>query len=111
MTAYDGAMGIFEGMDEVKNPKIITIIGKLWFQKGNGNTYYSTTVIMDGVFVDGIKYEYGYGQQYLYDTIRILAERGLISPMAPHSSPNEWARENGVLLTYLSIPVAKKSDL
>lgn len=42
----------------------ITIIGRRWFDRVNGNTYFSAVGIINGIEVVQIPFEYGYGNQY-----------------------------------------------
>lgn len=49
---------------KIAKPKCITILGKRWFDKVNGNTYCSADVYFDGVLVAEVPFEYGYGSFY-----------------------------------------------
>lgn len=44
-----------------KTPKQITIIGRRWFDKVNGNTYHSARIFIDNALVHTIGMTYGYG--------------------------------------------------
>lgn len=96
-------------------PQSVVIIGKLWFQKSFGNTYHSAQIIVDGVEVEGVKFEYGYGDQYLWTAFEKLESLGIITRTQPDGQvievPTLWARHNGVALTYTSVSVQRKNDL
>jgi hypothetical protein len=54
----------------------ITIIGRRWFDKPNGNTYHSTEVYVDGKFIGKKDFEYGYDEGYVQSGHKILQENG-----------------------------------
>lgn len=83
--------------------KTIDVLGKKWFDKVNGNTYFSARIIIDfqmeGEKIYYIPYEYGYGDQYLYTAFDYLASIPLL-PEEAALYPTEWTRENGIILRY-----------
>lgn len=96
----------------IKNPSVITVRGRRWFQKGPGNTYHSAEIYLDDVQVDGIEFAYGYGSQYLYNAFVKLQKDGLITPaISDHEGFLSWAKRNGVELIYSCDDVQKKKDL
>lgn len=57
----------------------LEIFGKRWFQKSYGNTYHTTTVIVNGEeFKSSIKY--GYGNAYLQTAADLLRVNGYEVP-------------------------------
>lgn len=64
----------------MKTPKHITIIGRRWFQRTNGNTYHSVDVWVNGKHVYRLDYVHGYGDQYLQSATEWLKENGFINP-------------------------------
>ena len=62
----------------MKKIKVITILGRRWFEKTNGNTYHSVTVFVDGEEVGRIPFEYGYGSMYFQNAMKLLEEKGVI---------------------------------
>lgn len=60
----------------VKKGDNITIIARRWFDKINGNTYFSSVGLVNGVEVVQIHFNYGYGNQYEWDTFRELQRLG-----------------------------------
>lgn len=51
-------------MGRRKKVKSIVIIGRLWFGRTNGNTYHSSTIVVDGKLAHRTGRAYGYGDQY-----------------------------------------------
>lgn len=55
--------------------KTFFCIGRKWFDKVNGNTYFNSKVIdNEGNTVLYTGYQYGYGQQYFYEAEKELAK-------------------------------------
>lgn len=59
-----------------KAAKQITIIGKRWFDKVNGNTYHSFRIFIDNALVKTQGMTYGYGDQFEQNAILWLKENG-----------------------------------
>lgn len=94
----------------------IDIQGRRWFQKTYGNTYFSSQAIVDGEPVGGIDFQYGYGDHYLYETLKALAERGIVPPLRRHANGatealREWAERNRIVLSHDALDVKRKKDL
>lgn len=60
----------------MKLPKkaTITVIGRRWFERVNGNTYHSVEVYVNGDLVERMPFDYGYGSQYMQNAGEILAK-------------------------------------
>lgn len=58
--------------------KSITVLGRRWFDKVNGNTYCSAEVFFDGVLVAQVPFEYGYGNYYMQAAVAELVRNKLI---------------------------------
>lgn len=56
----------------------VFVHGKTWFDKVNGNSYFSARVYINNQEVARLPFQYGYGDQYLYETVRVLKEKGMI---------------------------------
>lgn len=103
--------------EKANKPRSITIIGKRWFDKIYGNTYFSSTGYIDGEEVVHIPFEYGYDEQYLYRTWEEMIEKGFIYPMpekyksGPYQPAWQWCQDNGVKLVYNVSDVSRKRDL
>jgi len=65
--------------------KTVTIIGRKWFEKTNGNTYHTASIIVNGEHVITTPMEYGYGDQYQRTAEVWLRANGYM--------PNELMRE------------------
>lgn len=55
--------------------KNIRIEGLEWFDKVNGNSYFSARGYMDGDLVAVLPFQYGYGDHYIDQTWRTIAEK------------------------------------
>jgi hypothetical protein len=55
----------------------ITIFGKRWFDKVNGNTYHSVKVYVNGKLVGFEPYAYGYDEGYLQTAVELLVKAGV----------------------------------
>ena len=64
-----------------KNPigRSLFVEGREWFDKINGNSYFSARIWIDGGQVAILTFQYGYGEQYLYEAQKKLLELGYIS--------------------------------
>jgi hypothetical protein len=56
---------------------IISIFGKRWFDRINGNTYHSVKVYADGKLVGFEPFTYGYGEGYLQTAVELLVKAGV----------------------------------
>jgi hypothetical protein len=73
--------------NEGLNPeKHLTIIGRRWFEKINGNTYHSVVVYINGQCVGGVDFEYGYDDQYIQTAQDILEKLGYPSETYPNGN-------------------------
>jgi hypothetical protein len=57
----------------------LSITGRLWFDKVNGNTYHSVSISANGKWLFDIGMTYGYGDQYLQTALESLKKWGLVS--------------------------------
>jgi hypothetical protein len=70
--------------------KSLFIEGREWFDKVNGNSYFSARIWVDGGQVAILTFQYGYGDQYLYEAQRKLVELGYL----PESNRGLWSIAN-----------------
>jgi len=61
---------------QVKKGDNITIIGRRWFDRINGNTYFSAVGLINGVQVVEIPFAYGYGNHYEDQIFKELQKAG-----------------------------------
>jgi hypothetical protein len=59
--------------------KQITIIGRRWFDRLNGNTYHSARIYVNNELIHTIGMTYGYGEQYEQNAIQWLKDNGHIN--------------------------------
>lgn len=52
--------------------------GREWFDKVNGNSYFSARLWVDGGQVAILPFQYGYGDQFLYEAQKKLLELGYL---------------------------------
>ena len=100
----------------MKKPKSITIIGRRWFQKTNGNTYHSAEIVVNGEQVHKIDYAYGYDQKYSYNAKLWLTEHGYLpgiheKPGTPGESLWRYCERLGITLVDTVSDVRRKRDL
>ena len=58
--------------------KSINISAKEWFDKANGNSYFSADISVDGNVVETLPFQYGYGDHYIDVANQWLQENGFI---------------------------------
>ena len=96
--------------------KTITIIGKRWFAKTYGNTYFSAVGLINGEEKVKIDYEYGYGEHY-QDRIYAELEKAGYLPDVKHydngARESLWQYcERNNIKKYVSVSdVPRKRDL
>ena len=98
-----------------KRVRTIDVVAKEWRDKVNGNSYFSARVIvnldeMGNGLVYHVPFRYGYGIDYIYASLRVLSERGVL--------PDRFAcqymsacRESGIVLRNGIERDAKKRDV
>jgi hypothetical protein len=62
----------------IKKAKCITIIGKQWYDKVNGNSYFSARVYVNNDLKLYIPFQYGYGSQYEVEAGQELKKQGYL---------------------------------
>ena len=65
-------------MGRKKKVRSITIIGRRWFDKINGNTYFSANIYVNNEHVKYIPESYGYGDYYQQAAFEWLHKNGYI---------------------------------
>ena len=96
-----------------KHPKTVHISGRRW-RDANGNTYFSSTIFVDGKQVHRIPYAYGYGDQYADDSFEWLAKAGYIQPETGargYEAPHRYAARKKMSFTTEATDVGRKKDL
>jgi len=95
--------------------KAITVIGRRWFDKINGNTYFSADILVNNVLVHSIHYQYGYDDFYMQAAGEWLSKNGYTHPehyefggITPLWS---YCRDNDITLFNTVTDVMRKKDL
>jgi hypothetical protein len=69
----------------MKNIKTIDIQAKEWFDKVNGNSYFAGIVVVnygiEGEESIKMPFQYGYGDAYISEGIRVLFDKGIIKDL------------------------------
>ena len=93
-----------------KIERSLFVEGREWFDKVNGNSYFSARLWVDGGQVAILTFQYGYGDQYLYEAQKKLLELGWLPQEGKNQALSTIARELGIDF-YASKSSAKKSEM
>jgi hypothetical protein len=55
----------------------LELLGRKWFERTNGNTYFSAIALHNGSEVARIDFEYGYGDQWLYEITKAIQSQAI----------------------------------
>ncbi len=94
----------------------VTIIGRKWFDRVNGNTYFTAEILVNGIHVHSMPYEYGYGSQYEDASMTWLENSGLIPPRKQHANGGheavwQWHEREGIDFYSVAAYVPTKKEL
>ncbi len=94
----------------------ITLLGRRWFEKTNGNTYHSGIAYIDGKEVVKIDFRYGYGNQWEWELSNEMDKAGLLPGMerfsnGSHESIHRYCERMGHALVYNVTDVNRKKEL
>lgn len=93
----------------------LTILGRRWFDRINGNTYFSAKALIDGKPAGEIRFQYGYGNQYEHEMFAKLQQDGLLADVERYAhgleSPWRWCERNKITYHAEVTDVARKRDL
>lgn len=89
----------------------IFVVGRRWFDKVNGNTYFSVKCYVDGKLIGYQPYEYGYGDQYMQRAAEFLHDAGIYPTPDYFKYPWQLARDAGDTFTYTVADMSRKKDL
>ena len=97
--------------DKKQLPKdaVITVSGRRWFEKLNGNTYHSVDVYVNGDHIGREDFAYGYGSQYTQTAMQILKDNFFLPIEA--TEPLWWLKKGGFKVIDVVTDVARKKDL
>lgn len=84
--------------------KTIDINARTWFDKVNGNSYFSAIVVVDyglpTVKEFKLPFQYGYGEQYVHAAKMALVKNGLISENDERAPLWSYCEANNIILRY-----------
>lgn len=94
----------------------LTIIGRRWFDRVNGNTYFSAVGLINGREVVSIPYEYGYGDHYADRVFQEMEKQGYCPDVEHYnngSSERHWqyCSRKGITKYFSVSDVSRKKDL
>lgn len=69
-----------------KIARSLFVEGREWFDKVNGNSYFSARLWVDGGQVAILPFQYGYGEQFLYEAQKKLLELGYLPQEGKNAS-------------------------
>ena len=89
--------------------KSITVLGRRWFEKVNGNTYHSVVILLNGEFFSKVNFTYGYGDHYIQSAL----ERLLLLSHIPKGTLSLWqyCKKNNIKYYCDVVDVTRKKDL
>lgn len=94
--------------------KTIDIKAKTWFDKVNGNSYFSALVTLDFCLETEkeikVPFQYGYGDQYITETCHQLQTDGILPDVKIYNL-SEYCRENNIILRASNQKNCLKRDL
>ena len=88
----------------------IEIQGKEWFDKINGNSYFSAVITLNDKETIKIPFQYGYGSSYIQECKRVLTEHNKISA-SDHVPLSRYCNENNILFNATIKSNCKKKEL
>lgn len=97
-------------MKESKIQRSLFIEGREWFDKTYGNSYFSARIWVDGAQVAILTFQYGYGDQYLYEAQKKLLELGYLPQENKNNGLWSIAKELGFDF-YSAKSECKKADM
>ncbi len=72
--------------------KTLTVIAYEWFDKVNGNSYFSAEIFADNILISVLPFQYGYGNHYEDMAAKELYENGTF----PDLKQYEWGGREGL---------------
>jgi len=96
--------------------KSITVIGRRWFDRVNGNTYHAAHTLVNGEPGPNVAFQYGYGSQYEYNAAMELDRAGIIQLESygegkPKESLWRYCERNGIAYSKDVADMNRKKDV
>ena len=89
----------------------ITILGRRWFQRSYGNTYFTADILVNGAQVGHLDRQYGYGDHYVDMATEWLEENGYIKRDSEHQPLWQLRDRDGFNLVCRATDVERQKDL
>lgn len=100
-------------MGEDRKIKTVEVYAKQWFDKANGNSYFSAHVIVDrGTDTEKtllVPFEYGYGSQYEYSAFQAIKNEYSVG--LDETVPWKFYSNNGIFYVHVLTENCKKRDV
>lgn len=95
--------------------KTIDIQAKEWFDKINGNSYFSMNITINFGMSDQesfyVPIQYGYGDQYRHEAFEELQKRSFIPKQDGMAQMWKYYQDNNIIVRYSKQENCKKRDL
>lgn len=90
----------------------VEFLGRNWFDRVNGNTYFSAIALHNGNEIARIDFDYGYGDQWLYEITKLV----IVNQLQRGEKQQPWQfidqlEENGIAVFTNCEKVSRKRDL
>lgn len=95
----------------IKKGDNIVIIGRKWFDKTRGSTYFSAIGLINGMPVVNIPYDYGYDDHYIEMVFKQLRESGYIPDSTQNEPLHTYCSRSHIALFCTATNVSKRKDL
>jgi hypothetical protein len=96
---------------DMTGKEIVYVECRKWFDKANGNTYFAAKIYVDGHLVADLPFQYGYGEQYLYESLYKLIELGIIPEKFRSNNLTCACHDLGIVCHYSEKHVKRESDI
>jgi hypothetical protein len=95
--------------------KTLDITAKQWFDKVNGNSYFSARVTVNYAQDDEktiyVPFQYGYGDHYRTVAFEALQKNGIIPPLQLMRSDWRYYQDNGIIARHSKQEKCLKRDV
>lgn len=86
------------------NIKTIDVNAKEWFDRANGNSYFSVVITLNFGMEDqkeiGVPFQYGYGDKYRHVVFEQLEKDGYITPTDKQYTLWQYCEDNNIILRH-----------
>ena len=93
---------------ETKLPTSIFVEIREYFDKSNGNSYFSARIHIDGEVVFTMPMEYGYGDHGQHQAMKEIVKRGYLPELEPYKAFTWALRDLGVIYYSTKCKVLKR---